>query len=247
MSFVITMYVREGIVMAADSRLTLNTTQTNAQGQIVKVPVPQSDSNYKVFLTTNKIGILTCGVADIGGVPIAGYIESFISNILTGNTINIDAVPQLLLQYFRQFQPIPDTMFYVAGYMDINGQKEPRVWHINLIQNSVNRLNLPGQQGANWGGEIDVLTRLINHVGALDQQGSLINPLPLYNIPFQYFTLQDAIDFCIFAIRSTIDLIRFQPRAKTVGGPIDVLVIKPDEAFWVQRKELHGETHVIKE
>jgi hypothetical protein len=28
---------------------------------------------------------------------------------------------------------------------------------------------------------------------------------------------------------------------RVMGGPIDVLVIKPDEAFWVQRKELHGQ------
>lgn len=243
MSFVITMYVREGIVMAADSRLTLNTPQTNAQGQTVTVPVPQSDTNYKVFLTKSNIGILTWGNADIGGVPIAGYIESFIGNTAVGTTIPVDNIPNLLLQYFRQFQPIPDTVFYVGGYKDVNGQKEQHLWQVSLTNNSVNRLNIPGQQGANWGGEIDVLTRLINNVGSLDQQGNLINPLPFYHIPFQYFTLQDAIDFCIFAIRSTIDLIRFQPRVKTVGGPIDVLVIKPDGAFWVQRKELHGETN----
>lgn len=123
MSFVITMYVREGIVMAADSRLTINTTQTQAQGQIVTVSVPQSDSNNKAFLAPNNIGILTCGKADIGGVPIAGYIETFISNNMTGNIIDIDRVSQLLLNYFRQFQPIPDTQFYVAGYKDNNGQR----------------------------------------------------------------------------------------------------------------------------
>jgi len=33
---------------------------------------------------------------------------------------------------------------------------------------------------------------------------------------------------------------RFQTREKTVGGPVDVLVIKPDRAFWVARKELHS-------
>jgi hypothetical protein len=25
-----------------------------------------------------------------------------------------------------------------------------------------------------------------------------------------------------------------------VGGPIDVLVLKPGEATWIRRKELHG-------
>ena len=247
MSFVITMYVREGIVMAADSRLTLNTLITNPQGNVVNVPVPQSDSNYKAFLSDTNIGILVYGIADIGGVPIAGYIESFISKYLTGSGVAIDAVPSLLLQYFKQFQPIPDTVFFVGGYKNTNNQFDQQIWEVSLVRNSVNRLNPPGQQGANWGGEVDVFTRLINDVGILNPQGSLVNRLPFYSIPFQFFTLQDAIDFCIFAIRSTIDLFRFQPRPKTVGGPIDVLVIKPDGAFWVQRKVLHGESFITKE
>jgi len=37
MSFIVTVYVREGIVMASDSRLTLNTTQQQqGQQQIVR-------------------------------------------------------------------------------------------------------------------------------------------------------------------------------------------------------------------
>ena len=55
-------------------------------------------------------------------------------------------------------------------------------------------------------------------------------------------TLQDAIDFSIYAIRTTIDTMRFQARPKNVGGPIDVLVITPDETRWIQKKELRGET-----
>ena len=49
MSFIITMYVREGIVMASDSRLTLNTEQHPTEKTVVQVAVGQSDSNYKTF------------------------------------------------------------------------------------------------------------------------------------------------------------------------------------------------------
>jgi hypothetical protein len=31
---------------------------------------------------------------------------------------------------------------------------------------------------------------------------------------------------------------RFQPRPRTVGGPVDVLAITPEGARWVHRKEL---------
>ncbi len=53
-------------------------------------------------------------------------------------------------------------------------------------------------------------------------------------------TLQDGIDFAVFAIRTTIDTMRFQMCVKTVGGPIDVLVIKPSGAQWISRKELRA-------
>jgi hypothetical protein len=96
----------------------------------------------------------------------------------------------------------------------------------------------PGLQGAQWGGESDILSRLVQSVGVLDNAGALKAALPHHPIPWQFFTLQDAIDFAIFAIRSSIEAIRFHPRAKTIGGPVDVLVIKPTEAKWIQRKEL---------
>jgi hypothetical protein len=55
-------------------------------------------------------------------------------------------------------------------------------------------------------------------------------------------TLQDAIDFAVYAVRTTIETMRFQQKEKTVGGPIDILVIKPNEVpTWIKRKELSSE------
>lgn len=62
--------------------------------------------------------------------------------------------------------------------------------------------------------------------------------IPEANIDFNMMNLQDAIDFARFAIRTTIDTQRFLQMEKTVGGPIDVLVIKPQESAWVSSKEL---------
>ena len=229
--------------MASDSRLTLNQTlppPVPGGNQIVHLSIAESDNSYKTFLAPNNIEISTCGAADINGVPIAGYIESFIRENLTDGAVPIDSVPQLLSNYFQSFQPVPDVQFQVGGYKASNGKYEQQVWRIILSSNTIEKVNPPDVQSAIWGGEIDILTRLINVVGTFEHNN--FDPLPYYQIPWQFFTLQDAIDFAIFAIRSTIDAIRFQPRAKTVGGHIDVLVIKPNDAFWIQRKELHGET-----
>ena len=56
-------------------------------------------------------------------------------------------------------------------------------------------------------------------------------------------SLQDAIDFTIYAIQTTIDTMRFQARPKNVGGPIDVLLFTTSEKpRWIQSKEYHGKS-----
>lgn len=227
--------------MAADSRLTLNTQQPKGDKVVVNVAVGQSDSNYKLFLAPNEIGIATYGAADIKGVPIAGYIDSFISSRLNDQPTTVEEAANRLLYYFSEFSPVPETQCHVAGYSRADKQQDQQVWHINIPKKRVSRLNYAGQQGASWGGEADILGRLVQSVAQIDEHDMIQQKFPSYQIPWQFFTLQDAIDFAIFAVRSTSDAIRFQTRAKTVGGPIDVLIIKPEGASWVQRKKLHGE------
>jgi hypothetical protein len=140
------------------------------------------------------------------------------------------------------FTPPPATTFHVAGYKAQEPSSDQQVWVVEVAKGSAQRINPPGQQGASWGGEADILSRLVQPVGQLDSTGKVVVQFPVHPIPWGFFTLQDAIDFAIFAVRSTIDAIRFQPRAKTVGGPIDVLVIKPTEAIWAQRKALRATT-----
>jgi len=241
MSFVITLYVREGIVMASDSRLTLNSETTVGGVRTRSLAVALSDANYKTFLAPNRIGISTYGAADLGGVPIGGYVESFLVDELADSPATPESVARGLLSHFQQFTPPPATHFHVGGYAEQEGSSIQQVWHVDVAGGRVEQTNPPGQQGATWGGEADILARLVQPVGQLDASGNVTGPLPHFPIPFQFFTLQDAIDFALFALRATIDAIRFQPRAKTVGGPIDVLVIKPTEAAWIQRKVLQGE------
>jgi len=238
MSFIITLYVQEGIVMASDSRLTVNRIEQRGIQQ-VQICVPQSDANYKTFLAPDNVGISTFGAADINGVPISGYIESFITEKLSAGTVELHQIPRLILDYFRSLPLIPDTSFHIAGYTTENGRRIPHVWVVNLPQSTITQMNQPGQQGATWGGESDIMSRLLNTVGTIAADGKF-SQIPAYPIDWQFFTLQDAIDFAIYAVRTTIDSMRFQTREKTVGGPVDVLVIKPDRAFWVARKELHG-------
>ena len=105
MSFIISVYTNEGIIMASDSRSTYTTTNILPSGVVERqIGVQVTDTTYKTFLCQGKIGISTCGNGDINGVPITGYIEDFIT------------VAEGILQYFSKFTPLPATIFVVAGY-----------------------------------------------------------------------------------------------------------------------------------
>jgi hypothetical protein len=78
----------------------------------------------------------------------------------------------------------------------------------------------------------------INDVALIGASGSTPTPIQSFGIPFALFTLQDAIDFTRYAVQATIDTMRFQSREKTVGGPVDILVITPDNASWIVQKRL---------
>ncbi len=86
-----------------------------------------------------------------------------------------------------------------------------------------------------WDGEGDVLARLLSPVSIRSPHGEAL-PLPDYPIALNLFTLQDAVDFADYAIRTTEESMHFQLRPKTVGGPRDILVLQPEESFWVRKK-----------
>ena len=224
--------------MAADSRLTLTIPRTLPGGQAQTLSLTASDSAKKLFLAPNNVGIATCGAADIAGVPIAGFVESFIVEKLKAKPHTVQEVAQALTTYMVAAGISPNTVFHVAGYASEATGLEQVLLQVNPAAAQLLRLNPPGRQGANWNGEIDVLQRLLNEVALVQPAGQPPVPLPTFGVPFEFFTLQDAIDFAAFGIRSTIETLRFQAREKTVGGAIDVLVIKPDSSEWIQQKQL---------
>jgi len=239
MSFVITAYVREGIVMAADSRLSLNQQQADGPNITNLISVGQSDSNQKLFVTNNGVGISTVGDGDIRGVPIAGFIEQFVIETVADNRWSPENVSDEIIGYFNAQPFVPKIQFHISGYDTTT--KEQQVFNVHVKAKTKSKANPKDQYGVTWAGEGDVIARIINPSAEIDPENGnrVIQTYPNVLIPFNFFTLQDAIDFSVYAVRTTIDTIRFQPRPKTVGGPIDVLVIKPNEYKWIQRKELN--------
>ena len=235
MSLIICVYVEEGIVLASDSRTSYNKTV----GNINLMGVHSTNTTNKTFLCPNKTGISTCGDASIKGKPISGFIEAFIREKIKEET-NIDDMPVLIKEYFNNLEAGLKTSFIIAGYKKENEKYIQKIYRIRTDADDIESIDTTVGQGALWDGEILTLTKLLTTVYSKNTETGEFNAFPLPEFAWNYYTLQDAIDFAKYGIKTTIDTMRFQTVTETVGGPIDILVIKPQSAEWLSKKELKG-------
>lgn len=268
MSLIVTVCTSEGLILASDSRSTYNKTEPRDGKVIVKFGVHYSDTTYKTFLCDNRIGISTCGDGTICGKSIAGHIENFINNTYAKDD-SVETVSQKLGTYFYALPQKNNITFHVAGYKKHDDKDIAVVYSVLTNTNKITLLS-EGNCGANWAGESATLTRLAKNsyvvpaenaipIGTItltqkaedgtDCSTVLKNQIaipsgslrqPEMDVAWDLMTLQDGIDFAEYAIKTTIDTMRFQIAPKTVGGPIDILVIKPNGAQWIKHKELHA-------
>ncbi len=244
MSLIVVTYVPEGLVMASDSRQWVTVEGKTPNGKVLKVETVSSDAVVKTSLIQGQqVGISNYGQDLLNGVPMGSYIKRFIEEELLAAD-DVTTIPEKLVKYFRKSFPDADAGFYVAGYKKEGKASVPYVYRCHVAKNTVERRNVKPDgalaYGASWSGQTDILTSIVNPVTTNDDKGAkkvIRAPAPII---WDAMTLQDAIDFSIHAIRTTIDTMRFQARPKNVGGPIDVLVLTAEEAKWIQRKELHG-------
>ena len=235
MSFLIAVHVNEGIVLASDRRTTYTTTETVETTVTKHVGVHVTNSTDKTFLCPNGCGISTCGEASLSGSPITAYIQEVIRTKIDENC-KVEDIPNILIQYFGEFSEVPDTNFIVAGYKIVADKKEQKIYKLNVKSGKVIDIDA-STQGATWDGETYTLTRLIKDVALKNNNGTYTD-LPYEEILWGYFTLQDAIDFARYAVETTIQTMRFKKVIETVGGEVDILVITPDDARWLQKAEL---------
>jgi len=242
MSLVIATYVPEGITMASDSRQSVTISGKNSEGKEFNVETVNSDAVTKTFLLEKqRVGISNFGQDLLGGIPMASHIKRFSEKILKDDD-DVETVARKLIDFITQEFGKVDSGFHVCGYKKDNKVSIPYVFYCHVGRNEILRKNLKPDNslayGATWSGQADIISGLINPVVLADQTGVKKVLRPTTPIIWDAMPLQDAIDFSVFAIRTTIDTIRFQARSKNVGGPIDVLVITPNEAKFIKSKSL---------
>ena len=234
MSLAVTVYVPSGIVMAADSRMTvLRSEEREEEGQKTKVQqqIVLSDNAYKIVaLPSIGVGISVYDAGVINNQPVDSHVQRFEEEAITPED-DVVSCSEKFLSYFQANHPNVPVGFHVAGYRRENRASTPFafVGHTTK-QEGVRRVNVNDEGKPQYGilrsGDIQVVNRLIEKT-----------QLPL----FAAMPLQDAVDYAVHLIRTTIDTMRFEPRFPGVGGAIDVLAVTSEEMRWVQRKELQGE------
>lgn len=263
MTLAIAVVLPEGVVIAADSRMTSPT--PNVGTRII------SDYAVKVFELTSTIGAATFGSAFLNNQNINSHIVKLRQSLTTPPS-TVKDMAQEVGKYFEQeyqkqlkvgsIQPIPAGSllgFLVAGF-DNKSSVISELWQVLIPGPVVQRITVSSTPGAGWNGQVDVIFRLTK---GYDPTISQLSNFPAnystqlaqleYIIPFEAMTLQDAVDYVVFLIRATIDMQRFshgiakQPGSVPgVGGAIDIGVIEPNRDFrFLQKKELHGERPTV--
>lgn len=218
MSVVVSLCLADGIVLAADSRLTICTEQVD--GSIIK---KFNDNVVKVYKMKNKdIGIAWCGDYKVGNLPIFEFMEFFDDKIYKEDSIEI--VANKLNSYCKGNYRESIT-WLVAGY-ESNEQ-----YLYEVADDIVKRKNLmpsgnPGI-GLTWEGIRDVSNKIINENIPL-----IVNGKYLHGSDMPKMSLEDGIAFAKeFLLQTCYE-------HEGCGGSIDVLLIRSNRIEWIDQKEL---------
>jgi hypothetical protein len=262
MTLTISVKVPDGIVLAAESLQTIESTIIGKERFGVKCPqcsnefaiselsippvrIPSGASYtanklYEITRRNPTVGIATYGVGFLQGQTIESHVRTFEGQKVSGKE-SLDELSEKLLLYFQEIvkketdvsklpKDVEPVGFQVAGF-----DRDSTEGRINLIKTGKDPRIEPqhfGTFGCTWAGDGRVVSKLWKSDPSI----------PISKPTYGLMTLQDAIDYAIFLIRTTIDYQTFATMIPTCGGDIDLLVITYDKGLeWIQKKRHHGE------
>jgi hypothetical protein len=216
MTIISSVFVPEGIVLAADSRLT---GYKKFDSMVERFVI--SDNAQKIMLVRDsKVGVSFCGDAIIEDKTVSDFIRLFDINYVEKSDFVIDIAKKLEKELREKYARYAIS-FQIAGYdNDI-----PYVYDVQ--KGKITRNNYTEEQdlvhyGAKWDGQTDPISKLF--------QGSSFN--------FDLMPLKDAIDFAEFIVESSSNYYRFIDGISTCGGAVDILVITKDYTKFYKHKIL---------
>jgi len=251
----------EGIVLAADSRVTLTAERSGSP------PVRVNFDNATKLLRLSKphtfVGAVTYGAAVIGLRTAHSFMPEFDFELkVSEKRLSILEYASLLSRFFlKQWQKagmpdnIPPMIFIVGGYDPDAAYGSVYVVDIPRHPTPVEHYAGDAEFGMTWGGQLQVASRLIHGYDpvlpsilkdelGLDDEAvdSLLQTLKQrleFTIPYKVLPLQDCVDLATLMVRTTIDAQNLAIAVRGVGGPIDVATVTRTGGLeFVQRKTI---------
>lgn len=266
MTICVSVSVAEGLVLAADSAVTLEGQITTPKGTANGVLQQFNFANKVTRFKDYPIGIMTWGTASISNRSIQSLIMEFEHSYqsaeeqLGGFTVQGIANDLLAFMEKRYSAAYPDKKqqpvlgIYVGGYS--KNQFFAEAFTVEFPKSATwNPVRPNGPDGspsfgASWFGQTGPLVRLIKgydpkHLSSLIKRGAdkavvqgwVDDNESEFPLVFDGMPLQDAIDFAIYATQVVIGAFRFGVGPPICGGDVDIAVITPTTFRWAQRKQ----------
>ena len=265
MTICVSVRIPEGLVLAADSMVSLEGEVDTPQGKQRGVFQTFEFANKVTQFKDYPIGLMSWGIASISDRSIQSLIMEFEHDYLpleknesyTVKKIADDLLKELKRKYESKYptggqQPLMGL--YIGGYSArqfFSDQYEcefPRSNDWKIVRE--NKSDGSPSFGGNWFGQGDPLRRLVKGYssGALAElvkrgadkaivQKWVDDSVPELPLIFDGMPIQDAVDFADYAVQVTIGCFRFAGGPPLCGGNIDIAVITPAAFHWAQRKQ----------
>jgi len=264
----------EGIVLAADSRVTLTAEMKHGKEKTM-LPATYDNATKLLRLSAiHNVGVVTYGIGAIGQKePRTAY--SFLPE-LEKNLADKKIVQPTVYEFAKQLSDFfmdqwnekmppnysgPDMVFLIGGFD--KDEAYGKVYRVTIPSNPEPEEQNANQFGVTWGGQLEYTNRLIkgfdprlpviakNFLKLTDeQQAALQKHLERElstQIPYQFLPLQDCVNLSIFLIRTTIELQNWIVGVRGVGGAIDVATITRTVGFKpVQQKTIIGQESIMR-
>lgn len=265
MSLGIIIKAPEGIVLAAESRVTLST-PSGIGTEMVHVNFDNATKLLTFSSPNNSIGVVTYGQAAIGFRTAQTFVPEFEASLSVEERLTVfnfaERLSAFFLNQWRAVMPTnytgPDMTFNVAGFDD----NEPygKVYSFNIPS-----LPVPLEQNATvggqvqfgivWGGQREIVDRLVlgydgrifdiltrNGViqpADVSRVAQLFSPLQLA-MPIQFMPLQDCVNLATLFVKTTIETQSLTVGLRGCGGAIDVAIITKDNCLqFIQKKKIN--------
>jgi len=247
-------------VIASDSLSTLSQSlnqKMNVQGkcdrcgeqielkdvQTPPIAVPSSTWPYtqKVFPIAGKFGLMTYGSAFVNGRSIYNHVIALSERLKSLGNEGYNEASSVIVTYFK------DQLLLEWSKSGINAALQPdNVWPFGF-QFTGYSLDQHGEPiaksqiiGIGKVPKVDEHSNLGCTVTGDTTVVRMLWPGGQNTANFGVFSMQDAIDYANFLIRTTADFQRFSGNLPNVGGDIDVGLVTQHRGFkWIAQKQLY--------